>query len=270
MDLFKILTDLLSQFAQAIPSILGAILIFLVGWMISKAVARVILRVLKKVGIDKLADKLNEIELVSKTNFEIRPSAFLSKLVYYLLLLIFTVAATDILGVAAVSQLMSDLIQYVPQLLSALILLVIGILIADFIKGIVQTTCKSLGIPSGNIIASFVFWFIFLTVLVSAMSQAAIDTTFIKSNLTVLIGGVVLAFALGYGFASKDMMANFLASFYSKNKFRIGDLISIEGIKGEIIEMDSTSLILSNAEGGRVIIPLHKLTSETVEIFDSK
>ena len=269
MDLFTILTDLLSQFARAIPSIMGAIFVLLVGWMIAKAIAKLMLRILKGLGIDQLAERLNEIEMISKANFEIKPSAFISKLFYYILLLIFTVAATDILGVEAVSDLMSQLIQYVPRLLSALILLVIGILLADFIKGIVHTTCKSLGIPSGNIISSFVFWFIFLTVLVSAMSQAAIDTDFIKSNLTVLIGGIVLAFALGYGFASKDMMANFLASFYSKNKFRIGDTISIAGMKGKIMEIDNTSLIL-NTDNRRIIIPLHKLTSETVEIFDSE
>ncbi|MEK7257075.1 MAG: mechanosensitive ion channel domain-containing protein, partial [Bacteroidota bacterium] len=86
--------------------------------------------------------------------------------------------------------------------------------------------------------------------------------------LTVILGGVVLAFAIGYGFASKDTMANFLASFYSKNKVKIGDIVSVDGSKGRVIAMDSASLTLQG-DGKIIVIPLKKLTSEKVEIFPS-
>ncbi|HMR42829.1 MAG TPA: mechanosensitive ion channel, partial [Saprospiraceae bacterium] len=107
------------------------------------------------------------------------------------------------------------------------------------------------------------------TVGVSALAQAGLDTRFIMSNLTVLLGGGVLAFALGYGFASKNIVANFLASFYSKNKVKIGDIVMIDGIKGMVIFMDNSSLTLQS-EGKKVVLPLSKLTSEKVEIFESQ
>ena len=268
MDLLNILGNLINQFVNAAGNVVMAALVALIGWIVARVVARVVGNLLKKIGIDKLSERLNEIDIISNSNFEIVPSKVLSKMLYYVILIIFFMAATDVLAMPAVSQLMKDLVGYIPYLISALIVLVIGVLLADFLKKIVLTACQSLGIPSAKLIASFAFWFVFMTTAVSALSQAQIDTTFITSNLSVILAGVVLAFALGYGFASKEMMANFLASFYTKEKFKIGDVIQIEGIKGEIIEIDNSSFVLS-AEGRRVIIPLSKLTTEKIEIFES-
>ena len=266
MNPLEILTDLLKRFIHFIPGIVGAILVAIIGWIVAKMVSKLIRNLLRKIQIDNLADRLNEIELIHQAKLKITPSKFLSKLAYYFIFLVFLIAATDILDMPAVSQLMSDLINYIPYLISALIVLVIGILLAEFIKNIVLTACQSLGIPSAKLIAAFVFWFIFLTATVSALSQAGIDTTFITSNLSIIIGGGVLAFALGYGFASKDMMANFLASFYTKDKFKVGDVIRIEGMKGTITKIDNASLVLKT-DDSRVIIPLSKLSSEKVEIY---
>lgn len=101
----------------------------------------------------------------------------------------------------------------------------------------------------------------------SALGQAKINTEFIQSNLTVIIGGGVLAFSFGYGFASRDMMANFIASFYSKSKVKIGDRIRIEEVEGEVVGIDNTSITVKGNDR-QIIIPLSKLTSENVEIFD--
>ncbi|MEM1320906.1 MAG: mechanosensitive ion channel domain-containing protein [Bacteroidota bacterium] len=265
---FTILTDLLKAFASSIPSFFNAVLVIILGWIISRVLSRTIGRLLRTVGIDKLGDRLNDIDLVSKSQFTIVPSKFLAKIIYYVLLLLTITAATDILGIEEVSKLVSNIINYIPLMLSALILMIIGLILADFVKGIVYTACKSIGLPSANIIAGFVFWFIFLTGFVSALAQAQINTSFITSNLTVIIGGGVFAFGLGYGLASKDIMANFLASFYSKDRFNLGDVISIDGVKGEIIAVDKSALTLQTEEV-KVIIPLSRLTSETVILHDS-
>lgn len=271
MDLIEIFRRILTDFLLALPSVFKALLVLIVGWIIAKFVSNLLRRILRSVGIDKVADKLNEIELVNKSNIQIVPSEVLSKLLYYVLLLLFGTAAAESLGMEEVSNLIGSIIKYIPFLISGLIVLVIGMLLAEFVKNIVRATCTTLGIPSANLIATFVFWFIFLTALVSALTQAKIDTNFITSNLSILLGGGVLAFALGYGFASKDTMANFLASFYSKEKFKIGDTIGLDGSKGKIIAMDRTSMTLQSSDVDKktIIIPLSKLTSEKVEVFES-
>lgn len=266
MNIIDIIQEVLLRFAAAVPNVIGALAIFLVGWLVSKIIAKTLLRVFQGLNIDRFGDKLNETEFAIKAKLKIRVSVFLSRLVYYTLMLVFIMMATETLGMEVVSNMMSDLISYLPRLLSAIILFVLGIYLAEFIKNIVYAACQALSIPSSRIISTFVFYLVFLTLTISALAQASIETSLITSNLTVILGGVILAFAIGYGFASRDTMANFIASFYSKHKVKIGDLISIDGSRGRVIAMDNISLTLQS-EGKIIIIPLKKLTSEKIEIF---
>ncbi|MCB0549319.1 MAG: mechanosensitive ion channel [Phaeodactylibacter sp.] len=267
VDLWNILEELLRGFAAVIPNLFGALAVFIIGLIVSKIAARFIRRILVAIGADKLAERLNEIEIVYKSNIQLVPSLLLSKVVYYFLLFIFVVAATDILNMQVISQLMSEILNYIPVLISALAVFVVGLLVSDFLKGLVKTTCDSLGIPAAGMISNVVFYFLFLNIVMITLSQAQIDTDFIQDNLSIVLAGVVLAFAIGYGFASRNIVANFLASFYNKGKVNVGDTIEIEGVKGKVLRMDSSSLVLG-AEGREVLIPLSKLASEKVDIFE--
>lgn len=249
-----------------LPNIVGAILVFLIGWLVAKTIARVIKKVLSKVGIDKLAERLNEIEIVYKSNVKIVPSILLSKIVYYMLMLIVIMAATDVLKMEAVSKLVNDIINYIPSLLTAMMVLAIGILVADTVKNAVQTACTSLAIPAGKVISSVVFYFLFINVLMMALSQAQLETGFIESNISIILAGVVGAFAIGYGFASRNIVASLLTSFYNKERVKTGDIIRIAGTEGRVTAIDSTSLTLQTHTGGEVVVPLHKLSSEMFEI----
>ena len=266
MDIVEIIQAVLLKFTDAIPNVIGALVVLLAGWLVSKVVSRSLLKVFTTINLNRYAEKLNQTDFATKANFRLDLSRFLSKLIFFLLILITTMAATDVLGMPVVSNMVSDLIAYLPRLLSALALFVVGIYIAEFVKKIVQAACSSLNISSGPIIANFIFYLIFLTLTVSALAQASIDTGLLTSNLTVILGGVVAAFAIGYGFASRDTMANFIASFYSKDKVKIGDVISLDGSTGQVIAIDNTSITLQ-AEDKIIVIPLKKLTSEKLEIY---
>lgn len=262
-DLFK---QLATQVITSVPKILGALFIFIIGYIIAKIVARTVKKLLVKVNVDKIGEKLNEVDLLQKSNFKIEISSVLSKIIYYVMMLLFLVASVDVLGMESLSNLVRDLINYIPQLLTAVVLLAVGLLIADTLSGIIKSTCASLGIPSAGIIGSMAFWIIFLTIGVSALSQAGIDTDFIRANISILLAGIIFAFAIGYGLASKSTVENFLASFYSKNKFALGDIIEIDGVKGEVVGMDNTSLTLT-ADNAQVIFPLSTLSKEKVKIY---
>jgi hypothetical protein len=265
---FEILKNLLIRFTSAIPNIIAAIVIAVIGMLVAKAIGKIIERVLSTIGIDKLATKLNEIDIIEQYNITIKPSKIMGNVFYYILMLIFMIAATDILGMPAVSQLISDLINYVPNVVTAGIVLIVGLLIANILKNLTLSACKSLGIPSPSLISNFMFYFIFLTALISALGQAKIDTDFVKNNLSIILGGGVAAFALGYGLASREIMSNFLASFYSRRHFNIGDTIKMGNTTGKIVYEDNTCVKIQSAER-LVVIPLSKIMKEEVEILPS-
>ena len=259
--------QLIAQFSAFFPKFIGALTILFVGWLVSRTVGKILSKVLANVGVDRLAEMLDDIDLVQRTGvLKEKLSAIIAKIVYYMMMLTFIIAATETLGVAAITQLFTDLMNYLPSLLTASVVFMLGLFLADMVQGAVVTLCQSLGIASAKMIGSIVFYFMFVTIAVSALAQAKINTEFISSSLVVLIGAGALEFAFGYGLASKDLVSNYLASYYNKNKVRVGDEVRIIGERGKVVLIDSTSMILQTPERA-IIVPLSKLTTEKVEVF---
>jgi len=261
-----IFSELLTNFLKAVPGTIGALVVIILGLIVSKILRKVVLKFLEKIKIDKLGDKLNEIDIVDKANISIKFSKVLSTIFYYFLVLLFVVVATDILGMPSVSELVKNIFEFIPRLVVALIVLVLGILLADAIKNIVTSACKSLGIPSANLIGSLIFYFLFINIVILALSQAGIQTDFLSQNLSILIGGVAFAFAIGYGFAARSVVANFLASYYSSESINIGDKVRLEEVTGTVVDVSKSSMIIET-ENSRVIFPLSKITTDKIEIF---
>jgi hypothetical protein len=256
----------LNEMVKILPNLALAVGIFLFGWIFASLVARVLKRVLKRVGVDKLAKRLEDIDIVQRSGIKLMPSVLLAKIVYYLLIFIFLITATEFLGMKAISDLMTSIMNYLPKLFSALLVFLLGIFVADFLKNIILTACKSLGIPAADLIANIVFYFILLNVVMITLSQADLKTDFMEMNISIILGGVIFAFAIGYGFASRGMMANLLASYYNRDRIRMGDDISISGVRGTVVDMDAHTFTLQTEES-KIIMPLSKLSSEAIEIF---
>ncbi len=262
------LQELLNSFVSGVPKFLTAVIIAVVGIIVAKIVAGIIRKALVSINIDRVGEKLSEIEIVEKSNIKLKVSTLVSKVVYYFLVLFFMVAASDVLGMPAVSELVMNIFNLIPKLIVALIVLVVGTLLADGLKGITQSALESLGIPSARMIANLVFYFLMINIVVSALTAAQINTQFLSQNISLVIGGVILAFAIGYGLASQASMSNFLASYYSKGKFDVGDTVTISGVSGKIVEMDKASLILIGDNGNKVILPLSQVSNSKIEIHN--
>jgi hypothetical protein len=111
-----------------------------------------------------------------------------------------------------------------------------------------------------------VFVFFLIVTVISALGQAGINTELLESSFNLIIGGIIFAFAIGYGSASRDLMANILSSFYTKNKYQEGQIIQIDQVKGKIIKIDSLSLTLRTGDT-TTVIPLQALQTKNVELF---
>jgi small-conductance mechanosensitive channel len=262
----SLIRSLVERLSGSLPRMALALLVLLAGWLVAAALRRGLKRLMEGSGLDALLERLGDIELVRRSGLSLQVSSFVSATAYYTVLLVFVVVATDILGIAAVTNMVRDLIDYLPSLFSALLLFVVGVLLADALRGLLLTALKSLGVTSASFLSSGVFYLLFVSIAVSALAQAKINTSFMASNLTVLIGAGALAFAIGYGLASRDLVANYLGGYYNKGKVHPGDEVQIGGVRGKVVVIDSTSLILQT-EDRAILVPLSRLASEHVEIF---
>lgn len=262
----ELLQKLLYGIIEYMPRIFGAILLLFLGRFIARKLGKLIIRILRKTKIDHYGDSLMEIPLLSKSRWDLRLSSIIRQFFYYFILLFFIITAIDILHLDAVSKLVSDFISYLPYLFSGLLILIFGSLVANYIQKVVLTACQSLGIPSANIIATIVFYIIFVSVAMSALEQAQFKTHVISNNLTIVLGGIVLAFAIGYGLASKQLVANQLNSLYHKNDIELGEEIQIGDTKGTVVEINSNHIVVED-KSKKVIIPFKRMSEENITIF---
>lgn len=265
-DIQQAISDMVIGMLTAIPKFVTATIILFAGMIVSKLVRKIITKALEKVKLDKFGDKINSVDLLYKNNINLKLSVIAGQMVYYLMMLIFVMTAVGVLDMPVLAELIQDTIKFVPNLIAAFVILIAGLLLGDTLKNIVTATCKSMGMPSANIIGAFVFYFIFINVIIVALSQAQINTEFFAQNISIIIAGGVLAFSIGYGFASKDLVASFLASYYTKDKLNIGDKVTLNGVTGLITGIDKSSVTVTS-ESKDVIIPLNKILLDNIEIY---
>ncbi|MCU0341988.1 MAG: hypothetical protein MUE30_19110 [Spirosomaceae bacterium] len=174
--LVNTITNLINQFVEFVPRFIFAAFILLIGYLVAKGLAIIIKKVLEKVGFDKIGDKLNEVGIVKQLQTEVKLSQIVSKVVYYFIMLGFITDATKTLGVGAITSLVEKLVNFVPQLIVAAIMLQIGVLVAEAIKNAVVSICKSFNVPSAKLIGNIAFAFFLVITLISALGQAGINT----------------------------------------------------------------------------------------------
>ncbi|CAG5008758.1 hypothetical protein DYBT9275_04351 [Dyadobacter sp. CECT 9275] len=265
--LFNTFNTLVSQFVDFVPRVLGCFVILIIGYLVARGVKVVIAQVLARVGFDRIGDKLNEIGIIKQLKTEIRLSDIVAKIFYYYILLIFLSFASDTLGVDTITNMVVSLINFIPKLIAGAVMLQIGIMLSDAIKTTVIALCKSFSIASAKLIGNIAFFFFLTITFITALGQIGIETTLLESSFNLIIGGAIGAFALGYGIASKDVLANIISSFYSHKNYREGQIIRIGEVKGVITKIDSTSVTVVN-DSTTTIIPLQLFQTTQVEIFN--
>lgn len=262
------LKETFGEVMSILPNLIGALVVLLIGWIFAKTIAKILERILAAIQIDTLANKINEIDIVEKSSVKIKPSSIIPKFFYYVIMLVVLALSADLMALNVLTSQVNSLIDFLPDLVKAIGMLILGLFAANIIKGIVTTSLRSMGMSAGGMIGNFIFYFLFISIILMALKQINFETKFITDNLTIVVGGVMAAFAIGYGYASRGVMANFLSSLYSKPKFRVGEVIKVKETKGTIIGMDNTSISLRTAENKRVFIPLYILSQEKVEVFE--
>jgi hypothetical protein len=262
---FNSLNEMGISIMNAVPNILGAILILLIGWLITKLVVYLLRKVLKVIKIDKLTDIVNEKDLFGKVDLKFNVTTVIVGFVKWIMFLVFLIVAADIMNWEIVSVEIGKLLSYLPKLFSAIALFMVGIYIASFIRNAIQGVFESFDLSGAKIISSLVFYIIAIIITVTALNQAGIDTDIITNNLTIILGAFLAAMALGFGIGSKDVIADLLRSFYTRKNFEVGQKIEFNDVSGTIESINNISLTLVTTTG-KLVIPIKDIVENQIKI----
>lgn len=265
-DTFQTINLLFYKIGDGLISFFFALLLLIIGWFITKFILYILSKALDISKIDMLSEKFNDSGILENTKIKVSLKAIILSFTKWLLLLVFFIIAADIMQWKIISEEISMLLRYLPKLFSAIILFMIGIYIANFVRKAIYGLFSSFDLNGSKIISSLVFYGITALIAITALNQAGIDTTIITNNITIILGSFLLTFSLAFGFGSIDVIKRLLLSFYSRKNYEVGDKIKVGDVIGVIDSIDNITITLETTSG-KVVLPIEELTNSKVEII---
>jgi hypothetical protein len=208
--------QMLTRILAYIPVLLGALIILIVGWIIAKAIRGIIDWLLKVVRFDTLADKAGISGILRKGDLKVSAREVVSGIVYWLIIIMVLVMTVDALGLPKASDVLASLFAYVPNVIAALLVLVVAMFLSSFVSGIVRTAAGNAKLPKPQILAGISRWAIIIFAATIALEQLGIAPLLVTGTFNIVLGGVVLALALAFGLGGKDAAAKYLEELKQK------------------------------------------------------
>ena len=202
--------QMLAKILAYLPVLLGALVILIVGWIVAKAIRRLVDWLLKTARFDTLADKAGVSGILRKGDLKISPREVVSGLVYWLVIIMVLVMVVNALGLPKASDVLASLFAYVPKVIAALLVLVVAMFLASFVSGIVRTAAGNANLPKPEIFAGVSRWAIIIFAATIALEQLGIAPLLVTTTFNIILGGVCLALALAFGLGGKDAAARYL------------------------------------------------------------
>jgi small-conductance mechanosensitive channel len=205
------LQNALSTFLSYIPQLLGAIVILIIGYIVAKVLQAVVGRVLQAVGFDGWMEKGGIKQFFDRAETNQTPHSILGKLVFWFVFIIALTMAADALGIPQVSAVLGQLIAYIPNIIAAILILILAALLANFVSGIVR------GATGSGLLASIARYAIIIYAAFAALTQLGIAVQLTANTFLILLGGVALAAALAFGIGGREVAQDILQKAYSRS-----------------------------------------------------
>jgi hypothetical protein len=211
--LFLSLSNAFYAFVAAIPLVIAALLIILIGWIISNVLARIVREILERAGADRLfAEHGGPVYGTRSSAFQ--PSIVAAEVVKWIVRFIFLIAAANVLGLTQVSVLLNDVLLWIPNLIVAALILLIAPLLARFVRGAIEVAAGQMGFSNGALLGRVAEIAIVAFAVLVAMYQLGIAADLINILLIGLVAAISLALGLAFGLGGRDVAARITQDWY--------------------------------------------------------
>ncbi len=208
----------LGKVATFLPNLLAMITILIIGFVIGWIVKKLIFRFLKAIQFDKVSERWGLVDVLSKGRLTYSPASLISRFFYWIIVLITLSMGVNALDVPATQNFVAHFLNYLPNLFAALLILVLGYLIATFLGQGALIAAVNAQIESARFLSGVVRWFIIILALTMALYQLGIAEKVIIAAFSIIFGGIVLALAIAFGWGGRELARNFLERLSRKEK----------------------------------------------------
>lgn len=212
------LTDTSITLISFLPSIIIAIIFFALGWIAGTILGRTVAHIVTMLRIDKTLHRAGLDAISEKAGIKLSIAGFLGGVVKWLIIIAFTIASADILGLTQITQLLLDILLYIPQVIIAALILVISVLFGDFVAKLITHSVKATGMGPHNATAQLAKWAIIVVGgILPALTQLRIAPSLVEVLFTGIVFALSLALGLSFGLGGRDAAAKAIEKMKGDN-----------------------------------------------------
>ncbi|OGI32460.1 MAG: hypothetical protein A2271_00760 [Candidatus Moranbacteria bacterium RIFOXYA12_FULL_35_19] len=193
-----------------LPALIGALLVLLAGWIIAISIGKLAEKFMKALRVDKAAEKIGLSERIYGNEIHLSISVFFGNLVKWFLVLVFLMAAADILKLDQVTNFLNSILLYIPNVIVAVVILGAVMLLGNFVYGIVKGSTRAAGIMSATLLATISKWAIVIFGIFAAFIQLGIAPSLVSTIFIGIVAMLALAGGLAFGLGGRDEAAAIL------------------------------------------------------------
>lgn len=207
-------SSVLNQLATFIPNLLGALLVLVIGWLAGSWLKFLVSKILGAVKLNSLIAGTVVDSFLKKAEIGGKVEDILGNTVRWLTIFIFFIAAINILGLSTVSQVLNNILSYMPKVFSAAIVLLAGVLLAGLVESLVKGAVGSVAVSVSRFLGKLASWIVMIFATLAAISELGIAANFINTLITGTIAMLSLGLGLALGLGSKDLVKEILTEWY--------------------------------------------------------
>jgi hypothetical protein len=202
------LQELWGGFLNFIPKLVGALVVFLVGWIVAVWVGKIIAEILKRLKFDRIFEKTKWESAMEKANFKMTMSSFIGGLVKWILIIVFLSSAVRILGLSQVGDFVDNIVGWLPNLIVAAGIFVVAVVVAEFAEKLIKATVSKMNVAYVNLIGAITRWAVWIFAALAILNQFRVEAA--EGLIQIVVAGVVFSMALAFGLGGKDVAREML------------------------------------------------------------
>jgi hypothetical protein len=188
-----------------LPSLVGALVILLLGWLVAKILKAALVKLLVAVRLEKLSAKSGLSRFLSRGDIKHSFADILGTIFFWMVFLLFIYLAADVLELTLISDLINRIMSFVPNLIAAALIIVIGILVSSFFRGVVKMAASSYALAHRELLAKIVQYAIIFFTIAMALEELGVATHILVNSVLIIVAAIAFGFALAFGLGSKEV-----------------------------------------------------------------
>jgi hypothetical protein len=204
----------LNQVAVSLPRIIGALLLLIIGWIIAKLIKKLVVKGLKAIKIPYLTEKAGIDKFLKEGGINVTAIDVIGTLIYWIIMLVVILATLNSINLTSASTLFNQIMLFIPNIVVALLVLIIGIYLAKFVSQIVSTSLTSMKSVGSETISKIAYYTIIVLTVFIILSQLNIASEIVTSAFVILFGAICLALALAFGIGGREWASDIIKKYF--------------------------------------------------------